>query len=308
MESGSSFRCPVCGCDSCIIFGPTQGGDYRRCVDCRLEVRVLGESASTKETFEAVESDYYEANSVLETPIVRRRNRQLAVRRVEVLGQYLPGGRILEVGPGAGEFVAQARSMGYEVEAVEYAARLAKLLHGELGITVHCGMFEEMHFSAQPYDAVASMHVIEHVPDPIDHLRVARTAVRAGAYLLLATPNAGGWGKRLAGNRWCGYSEAHLHLFSRRSLSICLERAGWELVGTYAHQDTYGWLRVLAGIARKPRKVRSALQAGTVSRKTPYHLMLIMLGLMAPVSWPIRFVQAATGGGNELLIVGRAKS
>lgn len=56
-------------------------------------------------------------------------------------------------------------------------------------------------------DALFALHVVEHLPCPLEFFAEAFRVLRPGALLILATPNADGLGVRLMQHRWLGYSD-----------------------------------------------------------------------------------------------------
>ncbi|MCH7812851.1 MAG: class I SAM-dependent methyltransferase, partial [Planctomycetes bacterium] len=218
MAGELGFRCLGCAGERQEIIGPTHGGDYRRCLECGLEVRVVPEGESTEASFDAAQQVCYVDQDVLGSPLMRLMHHWGAAARLRVVRRYLPQGRLFEVGPGGGELMVLARAAGFGVAGIEHSERLAHRLSTELGLEVACGTIEEADLSQSRTDAVVSLHVIEHVPDPRRHLSAARQAVVSGGFLFLATPNLGAWSRRVAGKRWPGYSAGHLHLFRASSL------------------------------------------------------------------------------------------
>ena len=306
VEDASDFRCPACGHKRAVTIGPTHGGYYRRCLDCGLEVRIVSDAESASGSFDASQSTCYGDDDVLNPPSMRVIQRQSAAARLRIIRRYLPEGKLLEVGPGGGELVELARAEGYEVAAIEHSPTLAQRLAEELGIRVACGMFEKMDLSGQAYDGVVSMHVIEHVPDPLKHMLAARAVVAAGGYLFLATPNLEAWTRRIAGIRWPGYSAAHLHLFRASSLTRWLGQAGWKVVGVHTNEHVSRSMWSLLYLRRKPRGVRPLKQAGAVARRTPSALTAAAISVLGILTWPMRRLQSALGGGYEIVLVARA--
>lgn len=306
MRSGTKEPCPACSSLDSQTIGPTSGGDYARCLKCGLEHRIPDAGESAAECFEAAQSVCYGEHGVLEPPHVQRMHRAIARRRLAIIRRYLSRGTLLEVGPGTGQLLRYAKAAGYEMEGVEQSPALASLLRRELAIPIHCGAFEEIDFSGRQYDAVLSMHVIEHVPDPVRHLTTARARVRPTGYLFLATPNLGGWARRIAGRRWPGYSAGHLCLFNSSSLMRCLRGAGWTVVGIHTNEGPINWLWVLTNMMRNPQRKRNLADYGSLARKTPSLAAAMATGLFRTFSWPLRRVQEVFRGGYELFLVARA--
>jgi 2-polyprenyl-3-methyl-5-hydroxy-6-metoxy-1,4-benzoquinol methylase len=291
------------------LVAPTHGGTYWRCHGCHLETRMPEGEETREEMFRASQEQCYtDEDGVLTPAPMRRIHREFALRRWAILRSMMPGGTLLEIGPGSGEFLQIAKAAGVNVEAVEHSAKLAEVLRREHGIPVACGMFEDLDMAGRVYDAAASFHVIEHTLAPWDHLRKVREIVRDGGLLFIATPNLGSWNRRIAGRRWPGYSASHLYLFDVKSLRRTLERAGWNVRSVYTIEHAVHLASTLTYLRRRPRGVRSLRQAGKLVQSTPAAPIRILMAALGVLSWPMRKVQEAAKSGSELLLVAEAVS
>ena len=136
------------------------------------------------------------------------------------------GRRLLDVGCGSGEFLQRMRSFGWEAVGVEpdpVAAARAR----SAALDVRDGLLVDAAFEDDFFDAIVLSHVIEHVHDPVELLRECRRVLRPGGVLKIMTPNLHSVGHRRFGADWRGLEPPrHLHLFSSRSLSSCIRKAG----------------------------------------------------------------------------------
>jgi SAM-dependent methyltransferase len=136
----------------------------------------------------------------------------------------------LDVGAGAGDFVAAARALGWEavgVEANEEAAGRAQ----EAGLAVVAGDAAAALASgrvAGPFDVVRFHHTLEHLAEPAEVLRAAAAATPRGGSLLVAVPNAGGVFSRWFGRYWYHWAlPFHRSHFDVASLRRLLRSTGW---------------------------------------------------------------------------------
>ncbi|MDB2548532.1 class I SAM-dependent methyltransferase [Paracoccaceae bacterium] len=95
---------------------------------------------------------------------------------------------------------------------------------------------------SEKYDLIISFNTIEHVPEPIDFLRLLRKFMSDDCFLYLKLPesseslNAGDWGI-------CVHE--HLTYFSKESMTVALEVAGFKPV---AWSNYRGAIQVLSGL------------------------------------------------------------
>jgi SAM-dependent methyltransferase len=162
-------------------------------------------------------------------PRVTRSRAALVDREIRHL-PATPGGRLLDVGSGSGEFVAQMAALGWRAEGVE-PDPAAVASAREAGLPVTQGTLSDLDPAehADAFDAVTLSHVIEHLHDPAEDLRRIRPLLRPGGLLWIATPNLEALGLRRFGRDWVNLDPPrHLVLFTRASLERLLRDTGFE--------------------------------------------------------------------------------
>lgn len=136
-------------------------------------------------------------------------------------------GRLLDVGCGNGAFLGRMRELGWQVVGVEpdpVAGRVAQ----QRGLEVYMGTLEDTGLAEESFDAITLNHVIEHLHNPIETLKVCQRLLRRGGWVVVVTPNVQSLGRRYFGQAWRGWHcPHHLYLFSLSSLSSCARQAGF---------------------------------------------------------------------------------
>jgi SAM-dependent methyltransferase len=172
-----------------------------------------------------LESDYY-AHMGFDTEHSRN-----------VLGHYVrffePGGRVLELAPGRGEFLGLLREAGIEAAGVDIDEGMVATARGaghqvELGDAV-----KFMAESAAPasFDGVFAAHLVEHFPTAgvRQLLAGARRVLVPGGRLVLATPNPASW-PVMSHDFW--RDPTHVRFYDLPLLEfLCLD-AGFEIVSS----------------------------------------------------------------------------
>jgi SAM-dependent methyltransferase len=155
-------------------------------------------------------------------------------RKALLLGEARPGERVLDLGCGAGRFVAALRDAGAEPVGVEVAQaaldRAAANAPGaDLRLLGDDGSIPLEHGSV---DLVWCSEVLEHVADVAHVLLEARRVLRRGGRLLATVPYHGRVKDVLiALARFDAHFDPlgqHLRFFTRASLARTLEAAGFE--------------------------------------------------------------------------------
>jgi 2-polyprenyl-3-methyl-5-hydroxy-6-metoxy-1,4-benzoquinol methylase len=273
-------------------------------------VQLHGEGQSTRQRFEAIQESQYGRDAIYFLPIFDVLARRAARYRLRILLRYLPGGHILEVGPGTGLFLSLAARRGFSCEAVEFSPVMAGAVAASTSIPVHRGAFEDLDLAGSQFDAYVSFHVLEHVVDPLEHLRTALRVVRPGGYALVTTPNAGSLEHRLTRRNSPNYSRAHVRLFSPRSLRTVCERAGWQVCDMSNRARSEDWLRVLTALSRRARpsphgSCEAQRDGGPVLRAVPFLVGAMALWTAEILTWPPRRLQRRLSLGNERIVVAR---
>lgn len=170
--------------------------------------------------------------------------------------RYVPHrSRVLDIGAGLGEALGWHRSRGCDAHGTDTDPVLARIaaVHG---LRVHIGNFAAAEWPDSSFDIITMDQVIEHMSDPIATLRGTARLLRPGGSLVISTPNAASFLRRLLGRRWVQWhAPYHLHLFSPRSLSAAVRSAGLRPLA-HASRTPADWLlyqiRHLAEPAPRP--------------------------------------------------------
>jgi len=109
--------------------------------------------------------------------------RELAFRAV---AEAAPG-RVLEVGPGPGEFAARVRQeLGAEVVAIDISPRMVDLARAR-GVDARIGDVQELPFADGEFDCAVAAWMLYHVPDLERGLAELARVLRPGGRLVAVT-------------------------------------------------------------------------------------------------------------------------
>jgi len=222
----------------------------------------------------------------------RRARLDSEVRRLHAV----PGGRLLDIGCGTGEWLLWMRRLGWQVEGLDFDERAVKVAN-QLGLSVRLGSLEQQQFPDGTFDAVTMSHVIEHVPDPVHTLRECARILSPGGKLFLWTPNARSLGHRTFGRNWRGLEPPrHLHIFSPRSVRALLSKADFANTSVCTRNSTSILAASMALVSGNPKKERS-LAFITATK--------VVTAVLALAEWGALLIDSRVG---ELLEVQAAKS
>ena len=94
--------------------------------------------------------------------------------------------------------------------------------------------FSDNKFEEQFFDFIYSSHLIEHLPDPSDYLRICNKLLKDGGMCFLATPNIL---KSFENLHFNAFTADHLNYFTKDSLTNLAISQGFELVDFYQYLD-----------------------------------------------------------------------
>ena len=144
---------------------------------------------------------------------------------------------VLDAGCSSGYLAERLQARGARVFGLELDERAATQAR-RFCEAVHTGDVEtmELPFAPASFDAVVCGDLIEHLRDPQGFLERVRPLLRPDGRLVLSTPNVANWAIRL-GLLFGRFrytprgilDRTHSHLFTRKTLTECLEAAGYHV-------------------------------------------------------------------------------
>ncbi len=108
-------------------------------------------------------------------------------RRLKLILRLQSGGRLLDVGAGIGQFLHVAKSH-FEVEGSEISPTAIAIAKDKYGLSLRSGTVESLRWE-KPFDVLTLFHVLEHVPDPSQTLKICHSLLSFQGLLVIAVPN-----------------------------------------------------------------------------------------------------------------------
>jgi SAM-dependent methyltransferase len=235
--------CPLCGSppsDTSFLSGPDRlhdaPGTFRvaLCSDCGAGWTLP--SASDVELAAFYPGSYYAYGRV---PGVRGAVQRLGKRAIMSRALARPpfsavaameSGDLLDVGCGRGDVGVAFIRRGWRVAGVDPSAEACAVARAS-GLDARAGTLASAPWSVESFDAAVMNHSLEHVPDPRGDLERVFHLLRRGGLLAITVPNFASWQRERYGSTWFPLElPRHRTHFTPRSLSLALERAGYEVV------------------------------------------------------------------------------
>ncbi len=239
-------ECPVCssGIEHSDYEMTIWGNDYHMCKKCQ---HVYCERFPSKEAMNifykthAVNNDYYVNPEEIETRLteIYQPKVEWIIERYKNLHKKDPVS-ILDLGAGAGHFLAACKRSGLKVNGLEYDKRYRSFCETNFGID----LFEnEKDISEKDYDIVCSFNVIEHTFNPFDFVGLYKQHMHNKSIAVIETPKFNALTtsvQRIFPESVRGhvFPYEHNHLFTDASLATLIELRGMRTTAVwYYGQD-----------------------------------------------------------------------
>lgn len=154
----------------------------------------------------------------------------ILTRHMNIFVPFRSQGRILDVGCGNGEMVAWMRDYGWETHGTDISPH-ACAEAARRGLSVRCGLLEEIAYPEASFDVITMGHVLEHSHDPLALLNECRRILNDDGQLIVSVPNFGCIDRELYGPSWWQIdTPRHLYHFTQATLGSVLDCAGFRVL------------------------------------------------------------------------------
>jgi SAM-dependent methyltransferase len=144
-------------------------------------------------------------------------------------------GRLLDIGCSAGFFMKIARENGWDTIGLEISEDRAQLAREHFGLDVFDKDLLNVELKLYSFDVITMWDVLEHLANPIEHLKKAKKLLKPGGTLVIETPNVDGLFPRFSYSVskltgvWPHPSPPyHLFQFSKVTITSILRKIGFK--------------------------------------------------------------------------------
>lgn len=232
-------ECPACGSGELVDYLKTK--DYflsgesfglMKCANCNLVfTNPRPEKSELGRYYESDEYLSHHASSWSFQAFVYRFLRSLNIRhKYRQVTIFASRGRLLDVGSGTGELLRFFKQKGWDVTGIEPndSARSYSISHHDVSV------FPEGYLSSLPsdsFDVVSMWHVLEHVSDINERVRILSRVLKKEGVLVVALPNIDSWDADYYGSYWAALDvPRHLFHFSPGSFGDFSNRHGFKVI------------------------------------------------------------------------------
>ncbi|MEM7534571.1 MAG: class I SAM-dependent methyltransferase [Chloroflexota bacterium] len=139
--------------------------------------------------------------------------------------------QLLDIGCGAGSFLAEAQSLGYVVEGQEISPYFIDYCRSHHHFTIHEGFLDDLSLEPASYDCITAFDVLEHHPDPTALFTQIHRLLKPGGVMMMSTPDIGNWSARRYGAKWLHiHPIGHIYYFDRQTISMLFQKTKFTCV------------------------------------------------------------------------------
>jgi 2-polyprenyl-3-methyl-5-hydroxy-6-metoxy-1,4-benzoquinol methylase len=158
-----------------------------------------------------------------------------AIHHLRIIRKFISNGSLLEIGPGAGSFLYEARRRGFEVHGVELNHLQASFIRNQLNISCEGSSLDSSSFGGKKFDVIYSEDVLSHFYNPIEELHTICDRLKDGGFLIFETGNLGDVKEKYFKLFPSFQLPEHLFSFGEENLRELLRRTGFEFVGIHKY-------------------------------------------------------------------------
>ena len=244
--------CIFCRVASNGVFAEENGWFGRKCPSCGLIYVSPRPTAGEIEQLYAADDAHIPAEEHISG---EHRARLYARHHLGVIQTFCRSGSLLEIGAGAGYFLDEARTRGFEPAAIEFNPAQAAFIRTTLGIPCEERPLDDSSFAGRAFDVLYHCDVTSHFYDPFAEFGKMRRALRPGGWLVFETGNGGDVAPHYFRHfRTLQYPD-HLFSFGLGNIRRLLDDSDFELVAVHAY-SVMPQLHVLHALDRLRRLTR----------------------------------------------------
>jgi len=231
--------CPACGHDEHVTYLELR--DYFlsqdkfriiKCTNCGL--LITDPQPLPNEISKYYKSDLYFSHTThkkgLEFFLYDRIRKVSLTRKVDMIRNFSGGNNLLDIGCATGMFLKECKEHGFQVKGVEpnkearkYAKEVLKLDVEDLD---HLYKLQE-----ESFDVITMWHVLEHVHDLNERMRMVYSLLKNDGVAIVALPNPESYDALFYSSHWAAFDvPRHLYHFSSDSFKSICEKYDFKVI------------------------------------------------------------------------------
>jgi SAM-dependent methyltransferase len=264
--------CAVCGQTKPEMFRSWFDGYVKlyRCKQCGFVAQYPGPGTSTIITDyeDAYSLDFLNKGHEFMYPERRNAFQDILNRIIKIKS----GSRILDVGCGDGHFLYLCSKKGFDLYGVEDSKELSSYAAQKTGAKIVKGLYDRDMFPENHFDVITLIQVLEHIPDPMSALEIAKYHLRENGILVIEVPSI--YAPHFIAYELTGIKKfvkpptgviySHYGYFSPKSLTTLTERCGFKKLSVTTGRWQYKYTGQLGNVGKVIDPLLNLLRIGGI--------------------------------------------
>jgi 2-polyprenyl-3-methyl-5-hydroxy-6-metoxy-1,4-benzoquinol methylase len=224
-------NCNLCNSNEYKLFKEIDGYRLVKCRRCGLVY--LNPRPTHQEINEEYSAEYH-IERLLRQELKREEEIEVEInknigRAEEIVKQFGNKGKLLDIGCGAGFFVACLKRYGWDITGIDVSEWASEFAREKLGLNVFTGSVEDVKINGQ-FDVITLYHILEHLPHPLQSLKRVSELLADDGVLVIKGPNLASFDRVWHSKNWRRYDlPFHLYHFTPQTYQMILEKAGFSV-------------------------------------------------------------------------------
>ncbi len=154
-------------------------------------------------------------------------------------------GKILDIGCATGIFLNGMKQHGWDCYGVEPSDFASRYAMDRFGLNVYNGYLNDGLFEDNFFDIITLWDVFEHLPEPIETIQTISKMLKPGGLLVITTPNANSWERKIFGRYWSGWDvPRHYHIFTPQTIQFIMNSQSFRTIAIHSFTGMQGSLAI----------------------------------------------------------------
>lgn len=230
-------NCPACNENDFSVKYIKHGFQYAQCEKCktlytnpRPDAKLLGEFYQQSQNYAYWNKYIFPASEEARREKIFKPRVNNILRVCEKYG--ISQKSLLEIGAGYGTFCLElmARNIFSRVVAIEPTPSLAETCRNKGIITIEKPIEQILISDQEKFDVIVNFEVIEHLFSPEDLIIQSKKFLKKNGLMVITCPNGLGFDVITLGQLSNTIDHEHINYFNPASLSLLLEKCGFEIL------------------------------------------------------------------------------
>lgn len=227
----------------------------------------------------------------------------------------IKSGALLEIGSGTGEFLVVARRDGWKADGLELSDSFRQAAKDWYDLDLKNNELEHAKIASGSLDAVALLHVFEHLPNPREFLAETTRVINKDGWLFMIVPNLASWTDNLFGHLNPTLTKKdHFFHYNHSTLEMIILQSDFEVVEIATYEPPHHvWTSLFwyLAMSRKALNYQSSAEKRRRSlsrfRKLRSNLPYMLGAISSLILLPLRLWLDKTYRGHELYLLCRKR-